>query len=303
MRNEALYAVEWIAYHRLIGFDEIIVCSNGCTDGTDLLLDGLEAIGWLRHIPNPTPDGVSPQLHASSRVGESLPWSEGDWIMWLDTDEFLNIHTGDGQVSALLQALTDADGYAVHWRLFGDSDLPQWQSAPTPERFTRCGRARAELHEPVKTLFRWSASIEGLHTHRPILRPSFRERGLRWLHGAGEEVPEVFYYHRYNQDSAPALRLPWVTGQFAWAQVNHYAVRTRPEFERKRQRRSGVYSDRHQDDAYWGFYNLNDQTDTSIQRHLPELTALMEEALSHPGIRQIHDAAIADMQRQTSPQR
>ena len=41
MRNEAAYALEWVAYHRMIGFERIVICTNDCTDGTDALLDAL----------------------------------------------------------------------------------------------------------------------------------------------------------------------------------------------------------------------------------------------------------------------
>lgn len=284
MRDEAPYALEWVAYHRLIGFDRIVICTNACSDGTIELLDALATIGWVERIDNPTPEGVSPQIHASARIGESPRWSDGDWVMWLDTDEFLNIQIGGGLLDDLIAHLGDADGYAVHWRLFGDGGQNGWTDRPVTDRFRMCGKPRADLHEPVKTLFRWSPSVEALHTHRPVLRPSFRERGRRWLHGAGTSVPEVFYYHRYNTDSSPALRLPWVPGRFAWAQVNHYAVRSRAEYILKQMRGSGMFQWTRHNDAYWQLYNLNDRRDDTIARHMPGLIDLMGLAKRDPAV-------------------
>lgn len=291
MRNEAPYALEWVAYHRMIGFDRVVICTNDCSDGTEQLLDALAELGWLDWIRNPTPRGVSPQIHAASRVGETPPWQDGDWVMWLDTDEFLNVHTGQKRVGDLLGQLGTSNGYAVHWRLFGDSFLNHWQDLPVVERFTNAARPRLDLHEPVKTLFQWSDSVEGLHSHRPVLRPSFRERNMRWLHGPGIEVPEVFYYHRYNKDSSPALRLPWVTGQYAWAQINHYAVRTRAEYRSKAARGSGIFDHRHNDE-YWTLYNRNERTDESIQTIMPELRSKIREALDRPRVADARAAAI-----------
>ena len=34
MRDEGPYLLEWVAYHRLIGFTDIVVCSNDCVDGS-----------------------------------------------------------------------------------------------------------------------------------------------------------------------------------------------------------------------------------------------------------------------------
>ncbi|NJS38025.1 MAG: hypothetical protein HC783_02425 [Rhodobacteraceae bacterium] len=53
IRNEGIHVVEWLAYHRVIGFGPIIICTNDCTDGTDHLLDALQAGGAVQHLPNP----------------------------------------------------------------------------------------------------------------------------------------------------------------------------------------------------------------------------------------------------------
>ena len=283
MRNEAAYALEWVAYHRMIGFERIVICTNDCEDNTEELLNALEGIGWVTHLPNPTPEGVAPQLHAASRIGERPPWLDGDWVMWLDTDEFLNIHEGHGHLNDLISLVKGADGYCIHWRLFGDSGQTGWQDLPVIERFAAAGAAGEQLHEPVKTLFRWSPSIDALHSHRPTLRPSFGETGRHWIHGEGEAVPDKFYYTRLNKDSSPALRVPLVHSTFQWAQINHYAVRSRPEYEAKARRGSGIYDDRHTQE-YWKLYNLNAIQDFSIQRHLPTLSQKIAEALSDPNV-------------------
>ena len=42
MKNEAPFLLEWVAYHRLIGVNDILVFTNHCTDGTDLMLERLD---------------------------------------------------------------------------------------------------------------------------------------------------------------------------------------------------------------------------------------------------------------------
>ena len=39
MRNEGIHILEWLAYHRVIGFGPVVICSNDCADGSDRLLD------------------------------------------------------------------------------------------------------------------------------------------------------------------------------------------------------------------------------------------------------------------------
>ncbi|HLQ18006.1 MAG TPA: glycosyltransferase family 2 protein, partial [Tabrizicola sp.] len=35
MRNEGPFLLEWVAYHRVIGVRQIVIVSNGSTDGSD----------------------------------------------------------------------------------------------------------------------------------------------------------------------------------------------------------------------------------------------------------------------------
>lgn len=39
VKDEAPYILEWIAWHRLVGFDKIIIAQNSSTDGTVELLE------------------------------------------------------------------------------------------------------------------------------------------------------------------------------------------------------------------------------------------------------------------------
>ena len=37
-KNEGAFLLKWIAYHRLIGFTDIVILSNDCEDGSDEML-------------------------------------------------------------------------------------------------------------------------------------------------------------------------------------------------------------------------------------------------------------------------
>ena len=55
VKNEGAFLMEWLAHHRAVGFTDFLVYSNDCSDGTDAMLDRLQAMGWLVHLPNPGP--------------------------------------------------------------------------------------------------------------------------------------------------------------------------------------------------------------------------------------------------------
>ena len=41
MKNEASFILEWVAYHRVIGFTDFLVYTNNCEDGTVEMLERL----------------------------------------------------------------------------------------------------------------------------------------------------------------------------------------------------------------------------------------------------------------------
>ena len=64
MRNEGPFVLEWLAYHRVIGVDQVVIVSNGSTDGSDELLTALAAAGELTFLRTTPARGVAPQSAA-----------------------------------------------------------------------------------------------------------------------------------------------------------------------------------------------------------------------------------------------
>jgi hypothetical protein len=67
MRNECIFALEWVAYHRVIGFDHVFVCTNDCDDGTDEMMDRLPRSA-LSTTSATRLGGLSPQPAGVGRV-------------------------------------------------------------------------------------------------------------------------------------------------------------------------------------------------------------------------------------------
>ena len=138
VRNEAAFLLEWLAHHRAVGFTDFLVFSNDCQDGTDAMLDRLEELGWLSHVRNDGPhDKGGIQFTAMKRADKHPLVKKADWIIALDIDEFINIHTGDHTIPALLASLPDATAITLTWRLFGSMNLARYNDTPVLETFTR----------------------------------------------------------------------------------------------------------------------------------------------------------------------
>ena len=50
-KDEGVYLHEWIAYHRLVGFDEVLVYDHESTDGSTELLAELAGRGMVTPVP------------------------------------------------------------------------------------------------------------------------------------------------------------------------------------------------------------------------------------------------------------
>ena len=95
-KNEGAFLLEWIAYHKIIGFTDIVILSNDCEDGSDEMLDHLSKSGEIIHLRNDGPyDDRGIQFAALKLADRQKAVKEADWIMHLDIDEFLNIHVGE----------------------------------------------------------------------------------------------------------------------------------------------------------------------------------------------------------------
>ncbi len=131
VRNEGAFLLEWIAHHRAVGFTDFLVFSNNCQDGTDRILERLQEMGHLAHVVNDGPyDKRGIQFTALKAAGKHKLVKHADWILPMDVDEFVNIHTGDGTLTDLISALPDATAVTLTWRLFGNGDTIRYSDRP-----------------------------------------------------------------------------------------------------------------------------------------------------------------------------
>ncbi|RDC73210.1 glycosyltransferase family 2 protein [Rhodovulum sp. 12E13] len=291
MRNEAPYLVEWLAHHRALGVTDITVFSNDCTDGTNLMLDRLQAMGVLRHHDNPVGKGMDPQRRAYWRANRMDAVRGADWLLVIDADEFLNLHAGDRTLPALLEETGHPDAISLGWRLMGSGGAARWVDAPVTGRFTRgCSLEAPEngLVRGVKSLFR-PAAFDYFGVHRPRFEKTRKTLPpVRWLNGSGQEMSEAILRKGW--------RFPGGEEGYALGQVNHYAVKSREEFLLKRLRGTANSKDRDRIDmGYWERFDLNGETDTTIETERAAEEA--ERLLADADLAALRRAAVATARR------
>jgi hypothetical protein len=287
VKNEAAFLLEWLAHHRAVGFTDFLVFSNDCDDGTDTMLDRLEALGWLTHLRNPGPWPQGPQW-AALKAADRHPLKAGaDWVLFADIDEFVNIHVGDGTLDALRAALPEASAIPLTWRMFGNAGVVDYTDAPVTAQFTRAAPAtmlwpwRAYL---FKTLFRNDGSYGKLGVHRPRQPDPGRMAAQRWFDGSGRLLPAIFHRQRIfsllGQDS------------YGLVQLNHYALGAMQSYVLKCDRGRANRDTGAFDLSYWVERNFDTEEDRSITRYAARSADLRAALLDDPVLADLHDAAV-----------
>lgn len=291
MKDEGHSLVEWVAYHRHIGFDNICVYTNDCSDGTDAMLIRLEELGWVRHFRNDVPEGKKPQPHALSLASANPAVTETDWLLVMDADEFLSIKCGRGWITDLIAEIPDAaQAMAITWRFFGSNGLTDWNPGLAIESYTRAAPDRFKKGWGVKTLFRpWPELKLGIHrpTIRGVRNDADKARALRdqlWVNGSGEPMPEEF--------SLSGWRSTKPTLGYRLAELNHYAVKSYEAYLLRRVRGNvNLKADKY-DAAYFALFDRNEEEAPNAQRHLRGTRRKMAEILSDPEMARLQDRAL-----------
>jgi hypothetical protein len=283
VRNEGAFLIEWLAHHRACGFTDFLVFSNDCDDGTEVMLDRLQTMGWLTHIRNDGPHEEGPQW-AALKAADRHPVMQGaDWVLFFDIDEFVNVHVGDRTVGALLAALPEADAVTLTWRMFGNAGVVNYADRPVTETFTKA--APAVLHWPwraalFKTLFRNDGAYGKLGVHRP--RSPDRDRSPRWFDGSGRELGAAFQTQRIFSDFGQ--------DNYGLAQLNHYALGAMESYVVKCDRGRANRDSSTFDMGYWVERNFCAVEDKSILA-LPS-AGLRAELMADETLAGLHRAAV-----------
>ena len=275
VKNEGAVLLEWLAHHRTVGFTDFLVFSNDCDDGTDTILDRLQQMGWLTHIPNPGPWDEGPQWAALKSADRHPLVQTSDWLMVLDVDEFVNIHAGARTLAALHSAAPDVDAFAMTWRLFGNAGVVGFEDTPVTQTFTQA--APEVLHWPwraqmIKTLFRNTGAFRKLGVHRP-------------------RNPDAAVVCRW-QDPRLGNRLFSEPGRahYGLMQVNHYALGAMESYIVKCDRGRANREAEAFDMSYWCDRNFCTVEDRSILAL--DSAALRSELLADPLLGPLHHSAV-----------
>lgn len=292
MKDEGHSVLEWVAYHRHIGFDNICVYTNDCSDGTDAILMRLEALGEVRHFRNDVPEAKKPQPNALSLAGKNPAVTESEWILTMDADEFVSIKVGRGWVDHLIRRLPEGtDAIAMTWRFFGSSGLTEWNPGLVTEAYTHAAPDTFRKGWGVKTMFRPFEHMK-FGIHRPSIHKarqnSERAKALleqSWVNGSGKLMPDDF--------SLSGWRSTKPTLGYHWAEVNHYAVKSFEAYLLRRLRGNVNLKEDKYNANYFALFDRNEIDVPNARRHLPAVRRRIAGYMADAEIARLQEGALA----------
>ncbi|WP_128254155.1 glycosyltransferase family 2 protein [Falsirhodobacter deserti] len=275
-KDEGPYVLEWVAYHHLLGFTDILAYTNDCTDGTDEMLDALAGLGLVTRMENPPIRDMPPQSRALKRAAHHPLVRSSDYLMVMDFDEFLAIKTEAGDVDSLIDLMnqTDTDAMAVTWRFFGSSGIQRYVEAPVTRRLVWAADDDFNPGYGVKTLYRNEDYLR-IAIHRPRAQSHIENPpGLPWINGSAQPIDGRVMTWRQTRHSKG----------YDFAQVNHYGVKTHEEYLMRRLRGDVLNNHGKYDLNYFRRFDRNEIEDRSALRMADRLDALLATLRADPAI-------------------
>lgn len=260
VKNERQYLPEWIAYHRMIGFEHFYIADHGSTDDSDLLLAKWQRQGLVtacKWEPEERAQVLWYQ-HVLERYGQ-----EATYMAFLDVDEFLVHPHCDRPLEWLAPTLASPDvgAVAINWRIFGSSNMRFRQPGGVLERFSMASEATRVVNCHVKSIVKPSL-VSSMTAHTAALKP-----GYRYLTADGQEAT-------FLDGKASSGRTQGVVD--TPMKIYHYNIKSQEEFvDTKMTRGRANMGPTHSRDLE--YFHKHDMNEERIQ-FSPELLSRLRQA-------------------------
>lgn len=280
MKNEGIFIVEWVAFHRALGFEMFVVFTNDCDDATVPLLKAIQRDGGLIHVHNKLTSEETPQASALRQGFAMDVVQASEWVLVSDVDEFLVIDLPDHSILGLADLASDSDAVAILWKSFGSQGYLKDNGSLIHERYLMCQKRIRSRHAFHKTFFR-PRSFGSISPHMPKL--PVRGRQVKAINTAGKALAprSMFHQHRDRWIANRSL-LTWEN-----AAIHHYAVKSRDVLQLKRQRGRANGTDAEKYDAgaeYDIAHDTNDVLCLDALKYSEAFHREYEKLLAVPGV-------------------
>jgi hypothetical protein len=286
-KDEAPYLPEWIEFHRLVGVERFFLYDNASSDGGREIVEPWVRTGAVSVAQCSIPLARGGQSWAYS---DALAQARGRarWLAFIDVDEFLWAPAGV-RLPDVLADYEQHPGIVVNWQVYGSCGHATAGDGLVIERFIRRARTGWVRNRRVKSI------VDPQRTLRPI-GPHFFEYADGALavtedHEPVRVIERPGWARRVRRG---LVRLPLIeTDPYAVrdssikrvsvgrVRLNHYAVRSREEFEQKTARHgSSRLAPR-----YFAYHDRNEVHDPALAAYAGKVRARLTAVEADDGAR------------------
>ena len=297
MRNEGPFIVEWLCWYRMLGFTDVVVVTNNCTDHSPELLDALQAAGLVHHLRHDLQPGQRITRAKLQAAANHKAVRRCNWLMICDVDEFLVIHRGEGLIGDLVDVTAAEPGFlgmSINWRVFGTSGHKSFEDRPVHRQFIHAHETTHRSSRFVKSIFRLVKFFSHLGEHTPRgfdYERAAQKRGKPggiWVNANGEKLPHWAPLDKHLTVMPKALVSHEV------AQINHYMLRSAETYQLKHGTKSPVALGNRYRPEYFRKANAGREMHISAFRYATRFDALHEQVMARPDVARLHALCCAD---------
>ncbi|WP_422450370.1 MULTISPECIES: glycosyltransferase [unclassified Endozoicomonas] len=261
-KNEHPYIIEWLAYHRLVGFDQFIIADNISDDGSTELLKALDEVGLIQRIEYPTRDNKGPQVPAYNEM-LNLVKGRVDLLAFIDADEFVVPAQGTSVREYLAPFMADdcVGAIAVNWAIYGSSGKSEFRDEPVSRRFTQRARQVTGVNRHIKTIVKPEFCAQMLNPHKAALKKG------RYIKSNGEP----FAFSEHNEHGCST------TVDWSPLRINHYVVKSFEEFKQRKQKRGRASVSELRKDGFFKAHDMNHETSHIMERFQEPLAGEIQQ--------------------------
>lgn len=292
VRNEGPFLLEWLAWQKMLGFTDVLFAFNDCTDHSADLMRVLECAGWC-HAVEHTPGDIPPVRSGLDAIHAHPVVRESDWLFICDVDEYLVIKQGHKSIGCFLSGKEhEFAGIAVQWKVFGTSNLYDYEDSFLHRTFQRAAKSKSFANVFIKSFIYKPARFHQLTPHVPRgmdVDGEWGEAPNRWSRANGDP-------YAYNPNGKRKQRTPKNAITHRGAQLNHYVTKWAECMEYKMGtpcpfRKGDV--DRYNERFFLKF-DRNEIEDTQAMDWQDRFDAVYAQITSTPRVRELHHLCVAD---------
>ena len=260
-KNEKPYIIEWLAFHRLVGFRHFFIADNISDDGSSQLLAELDHAGFITRIEYPTVDGKGPQVPAYNSLIKKYG-STVDWLAFIDADEFI-LPEGGQTVEEVLAPLTknhDVGAIGVNWATFGSSGHTSFDQELVTKRFKSRAYEQQGVNKHIKTIIKPAYCERMINPHKALLSSG------HYAYPNGN----MMMFDKNNKHGM-SERICW-----EGLRINHYVIKSYDEFKTKKQPKGKATSLKQRDDSFFNQHDFNEERCCLISEYTPALEKEIE---------------------------